>query len=587
MSNYEGHGFRPDGLIYSAHPNPAWARRSWHSLDGKWKLEHEGRTEEITVPFPIGSEASGVDFGDSGEFLYSLEFDYEGFDGSKRYALHVGACDYEAEAFLNGTRLGSHRGGYASFSFDIAGDLRGKGNRLEIRVRDSHSAEQCRGKQTFRKDEWFVWYRGIAGIWQSVWIEETGAARLEKASVRGDFDSRRVLVSAAASGGAGLRLEAEVSSESGGSWVFEARASGDGQEGGGAAFELSFPFDAIGARPWSPESPNLYAIRYRLYSGRTLCDTVESYFGLRKIEARDNALWLNGGKLFLRMLLVQGYYPGGVYTPLSIGVLEKDIETMKAMGYNGARIHEKIESPYFHYLCDRMGLLTSFEMPSFYRSTARAREAYESEFREILSRDSMHPSSIIWVLFNETWGVWGIYRKRSKTRKFVEAMLALARKEDPDRLAIENSGWDHFDTDIVDFHHYLGTAALARELYARFAARDEKLLHGFAVRKVIDFYLRNTIAKETRSVFLDRKAEIGDRPLLLSEYGGFGWYSISEKGSTIEKIGTYTKDIVDSGVFCGYCLTQLYDVGHEVNGLLSFGREPKVDLAKMREINGR
>lgn len=588
--------FRDDPLIYASHPDPAWARRNWLSLDGVWKIRRGGREEEIRVPFPIGSEASGVDFPDSGSFVYSRSFDYPGLDRGKRYELHIGACDYEAEVFLNGRRLGAHRGGYASFSFDVTEALKASDNRVEVRVRDSHSAKQARGKQTFRKKAWFVWYEGIAGIWQPVWIEETGSSFVESARLASDFQARRVearVVARSAAQGAAqdrdpsLRLEARVSAPSGASYRFDAAP----READGS-FRVGFSFDEVGGRLWSPEDPSLYAIEYRLFRGDELCDVVESYFGLRSVAARGASIELNGKPVFLRMALVQGYYPGGVYTPLSSGAMERDIESLKRMGFNGARIHEKIESPYFHYLCDRMGLLCSCEMPSFYLPSKAGFKAYEGELREIIARDSMHPSCIFWILFNETWGVWGIYRRGSRTRRFVESMLALVRAEDPGRPVIENSGWEHFDTDIVDFHHYLGTAALAKDLYARLAARDEKLLHGFSLRGVLDFYLHDRVATGTRTVYLERIAGEADsvgraeaKPLFLSEYGGFGWYSISEKGSTIEKIETYTRDIVDSGIFCGYCLTQLYDVGGEVNGLLGFDRKPKMDLDRLKEIN--
>jgi len=593
MNDISDLGFREDPLIYARHPDPAWARRDWLSLDGVWKIRHGGREESILVPFPVGSEASGVDFEDSGSFVYSRSFDYPGLSRERRYELHVGACDYEAEVFLNGRRLGKHRGGYASFSFDVTEALLPRDNRIEVRVRDSHSARQARGKQTFRKKAWFVWYDGIAGIWQPVWIEETGASFVESAKLQSDFSARRVEARVVARGvapsaakdcGPGFRLEANVTSPSGEGYRFSA-----GPQQADGSFRLGFSFDEVGGKLWSPEDPALYAIEYRLFSGDALCDVVESYFGLRSVAARGASIELNGKPVFLRMALVQGYYPGGVYTPLSYGVIERDIEALKRMGFNGARVHEKIESPYFHYLCDRMGLLCSYEMPSFYLPSKAGFKAYEGELEEIIARDSMHPSCIFWILFNETWGVWGIYRRGSRTRRFVESMLALVRAEDPGRPVIENSGWEHFDTDIVDFHHYLGTAALAKDLYARLAARDEKLLHGFTARGVLDFYLNDRVATGTRTVFLERGADAGGgggaKPLFLSEYGGFGWYSISEKGSTIEKIETYTRDILDSRIFCGYCLTQLYDVGGEVNGLLSFDRKPKMDLDRLREIN--
>lgn len=591
-------GFKEDPVVFARHPDPAWARRKWFSLDGEWNIEHSGRREKIYVPFPVGSRASGVDFYDSGEFLYSRSFDFPQFDAARRYELHVGACDYEAEVVLNGRRIGSHTGGYSSFCFDISSALRAAGNMLQIRVRDSHSPAQCRGKQTFRRHAWFVWYEGISGIWQPVWIEETGRDRLASARVACDFEKRELNIRVeAARADCGpdyacpaareqdrredaLSLEAEIRLPDGGSKKFSSLALDED-----SAFIITIKYEDIDARFWSPDTPVLYGIRYALLKKGKPVDEVESYFGIRKIETSGKSFMLNGQPLYLRMVLDQGYYPEGVYTPLNYKVVENDIEMMKKMGFNGARVHEKIESPYFHYLCDRMGLLCSCEMPSFYVSTPKSRRNCEAEFREILARDAMHPSCVLWVLFNETWGIWGIYNRGSKTRRFAERMIAYTREKDPDRPLIDNSGWEHFDTDIVDFHHYLGTAALARNLYGRFAAHDKTLFYGFSKRKALDFYVRNLVATDTRTVFLEKKADTGGKPFFLSEYGGFGWYNIAEKGSTIDKISIYTKDIVNAGVFCGYCLTQLYDVGPEVNGLMSFDRKPKMDIGQLKAIN--
>jgi hypothetical protein len=164
-------------------------------------------------------------------------------------------------------------------------------------------------------------------------------------------------------------------------------------------------------------------------------------------------------------------------------------------------------------------------------------------------------------------------------------MIRMARAADPTRLVIDNSGWEHIDTDVVDFHHYLGTATLAREAYRRLASRDEESLHGFSVAKVLAFYLFDRVTSVTRSLFLERSADRPGLPWFLSEYGGFGWYATAEPGSVIDKIDAYTRDVVESRLFCGYCITQLYDVGGEVNGLLAFDRRPKVDAERMRRIN--
>lgn len=590
---------RPEHDIYRRHPNPAWARRDWTSLDGAWSIERGGRSATINVPFPVGSEASGVDFPDSGVFTYSRILEIQRKDAGSRYFLNVGAADYEARATVNGRDVGRHSGGYSSFRIDITDALLEGKNDLAIEVRDSHAAWKVRGKQTFLRKPFVVWYSGYAGIWQPVWLERTGSACITSAKVseapgdgsaRGGVGGRGLLVSAnvAGLGGAGpaeARLLVEVEAPDGAIAAREAAVSATG------AAECWLPFGEIGEFPWSPEKPDLYRIAYRLVAGGETLDAVDSYFGLRRIEARDGKLFLNGRELFLKMALVQGYYPRGGYAPESPEVITGDIGALKAMGFNGARIHQKIESPRFHYLCDAMGLLATYEMPSFYRPTRRGFAAFERELREIIARDSMHPSSIAWVIFNETWGVWGIYGRRTATRRFAERMVKLARELDPERLVIDNSGWEHFDTDIVDCHHYLSTAELANGYYAKLKARNAAVMHGLSKLDVLRFYVNNAIAKVTRAMFIDEASENAasrkKAPWLLSEYGGFGWYTVTEKGSVEDKIERYTKDAVDSGLFCGYCLTQLYDVGNETNGLLTADRAMKVDGERIAAINGR
>jgi len=572
------------------HPNPAWARRSWISLDGVWQIERKGTIKDIVVPFPVGSQASGVDFPDWGTFTYARSFDVEGDPGKDRLLLNIGAADYETKVFVNDAEVGRHVGGYASFCFDITDKVLSGSNRLKIVVRDSHSPGQVRGKQTFLRNPFYVWYSGYAGIWQSVWIERTGPLRIASAKVNADFGARRIRVSAELAAGAtagtgAARLFLEIETPAGARLGHEADRCGTGN-----SFECTIPFGEIGESLWSPETPNLYRITYRLADGEQDLDLVDSYFGLRRIEARDGEMFLNDKPVFLRMALVQGYYPEGGYAPKSASAMEDDILALKSMGFNGARIHEKIESPRFHYLCDKLGLFTTFEMPSFYWPSRKAFAAYESELDEIIARDAMHPSAIAWILFNETWGVWGMYRAGSATRRFIEKMLCLVREKDPGRPVIENSGWEHFDTDIVDFHHYLGTAELARDAYRRMKNRDPGTMRSVSLGAILSFYLGNGVATKTKPLFLNEEAERmasgKGSPWFLSEYGGFGWYDSAEKGSVEDKIERYTKDIVDSGLFCGYCLTQLYDVGSETNGLLAFDRGGKVAVSRMKSING-
>ena len=581
-------GFFDDSLIFAAHPDPSWARRNWRSLDGQWKLRHRGKETSIRVPFPIGSEESGVDFRDSGSFVYERDFELENYSSSRRYLLKVGACDYRTVVLVNGRTVGSHVGGYASFAFDITAASRAGTNHIELRVRDSHSPFQVRGKQTFLRDAFFVWYAGISGIWQSVWIEETGPARLGRAATAFDFAGRTMSLSVPVDlpaspdlDAASLRLTVAVGScdGSGVRAVVEAKIeSGAGR--------VTMGFDDFGASLWSVDEPNLHPVTLTLRAGEEILDSVETYVGIRSLEVGKTGISINGSPLYLRMVLDQGYYPGGVYSPRNSIAMVEDIRAARELGFNGVRVHEKVESPYFSYLCDRLGLLTSFEMPSFYLPSARGFGRYEAELQELILRDASHPSLILRMLFNETWGIWGAYKKTGKTRAFVLRMYELARQLDPTRPVIENSGWEHFRTDIVDFHHYLRSGDLARKVYQGIREGRAEIMEGFSLKRVFDFNFRNRVPTETRSIYLEKPAGAESLPIFLSEFGGFGWYDTDGKDAVIESIEEYTKDILDSGIFCGYCYTQLYDVGSEVNGLFTFDRKAKVDVARVRRANG-
>lgn len=596
--------FSPNATIFENHPNPSWARRSFISLDGTWKIEHNGHSAQIRVPFPVGSELSGVDFKDSGTFIYQRTFEIDDLRDDECLLLNIGACDYATTVSVNSITIGKHVGGYSSFAFDITEAVHRGTNCIELLVRDSHSPFQVRGKQTFLGKPFYVWYKGISGVWQSIWIEMVHRAHLAHAELTPDFSESIVRgktgmvfqrrtsktmgkADSVTENLARFSLHVEITTPENTKIVLPPALPD--QEG---SFEFRCSFNEIAAKFWSTEYPFLYGIKYYLYEENDCIDIVESYFGLRNVAVNDDGFIINGEKTFLRMVLVQGYYPGGQYTPRHREIMENDIRTIKSFDYNGVRIHEKVENPYFQYLCDKIGLFTSFEMPSFYLPSRAAFSEYEQELKELLKRDSGHPSCIFRILFNETWGIWGIYGKRTKTRKFVLSMIDVVRKMDPSRPIIDNSGWEHIDTDVVDFHHYLSSAMLARQKYAEIAQGNQNAFFNFSIGRVLAFYAFGQVSSKTRSIFLGSphsqagKVNIAPKSrIFLSEYGGFGWYAAEKRGSIADNIEEYTRDIVASKVFCGYCYTQLYDVGNETNGLLTFGRELKIDIHRMQAIN--
>ena len=102
---------------------------------------------------------------------------------------------------------------------------------------------------------------------------------------------------------------------------------------------------SIGAR----STPNLIGVTAELWAGDDCLDRVETYFGMRKISVHNGQLLLNNRPYFQRLVLDQGYWRDTLLTPPSEEAIKKDIELTKAMGFNGARKHQKIEDPRYYY----------------------------------------------------------------------------------------------------------------------------------------------------------------------------------------------------------------------------------------------
>src|SRR5207248_11705452 len=153
--------------------------------------------------------------------------------------------------------------------------------------------------------------------------------------------------------------------------------------------------DAV--EPWSPERPVLYEVSIAIQEGG---DRVDSYFGLRTVGTEGGRFLLNGRPYLQRLVLDQGYFPGGILTAATDDDLRGDIELAKAMGFNGARKHQKIEDPRWLYWADRLGFLVWSEMPSFHELTPEAERRLTAEWTELVERDRGHPAIVTWVVAN-------------------------------------------------------------------------------------------------------------------------------------------------------------------------------------------
>ncbi|TDJ71425.1 MAG: beta-galactosidase [Planctomycetota bacterium] len=448
-------------LPWPEYPRPQLVRDEWSNLNGRWDYAIRAKDAprpdewdgEILVPFCVESTLSGVTrtVGPDQRLWYRRSFTAPASSDGRRVLLHFGAVDWECRVWVNGTEVGTHRGGYDAFFFDVADALREGANSIVVSVWDPTDAGfQPRGKQVRKPGG--IWYTAVTGIWQTVWLESVPAAHI--ANLRFATDPALGTV----------RIDADVTSKDG--LVVHARASAGGRPlaTGHAPAGQPILLEIEGARPWSPDDPFLYDLELTLVAeGGAELDRVTSYIGLRSIElAKDDAgvlrLFLNGAPLFQYGLLDQGWWPDGLYTAPTDEALRYDLEVTRRLGFNLARKHVKVEPQRWYTWCDRLGILVWQDMPSgdayigddapdIERSAESAR-AYERELRAMIDGLQGHPSIVMWVPYNEGWGQWD-----------TERIAALVREWDPTRLVNSASGWtDRGVGDVFDLHRYPGPA---------------------------------------------------------------------------------------------------------------------------------
>ena len=566
----------PDN-VWQEYPRPQFERSTWKNLNGMWDYvilkpnqpkpkSYEGK---ILVPFSFESALSGVGRSITPEdkMWYRKKFIIPSEWKGKRILLNFEAVDHDTNVWVNDIFVGSHKGGFDRFSFDITTFLNVRGNQtIEVSVKDgTNLSPQLRGKQHFKPSG--IVYTPVSGIWQTVWLEAvSNEAYLGEVKITTDID--KGIVKITPFGHEALRSSYKVKAS-----IYKNKSKiAEGSVSTNKLIELKIREPKL----WSPDNPNIYDLKLTLTNPKgKIIDQVNSYFGMRKISLGNHKgvkyLFLNNKPLFHYGTLDQGWWPDGLLTPPSDAAMRYDIEITKAMGFNMIRKHVKIEPDRWYYHCDHLGILVWQDMPSggkmvekingpttnkrgdkkYYTNLQHVGRTdgdlnkninesiqFETELRKMINIHYNSPSIVVWVPFNEGWGQYDTCR-----------ISDLVKALDSSRLVIPTSGWSLRNCgDIYDIHTY--------------------------------------------DVDLKKPPYHQDRATVIGEYGGiglpikknlwnpntinWGYQTYNSQKELIESYEYKFNQILkmkEMHGLSGAVYTQTTDVEGEVNGLLTYDRE--------------
>ena len=601
------------------YPRPQFERSEWINLNGEWSyeldlvntgfdrklFESKGFDGKIIVPFCPESKLSGVEHKDiiTGIWYHRTIQAKESWK-NKKIMLHFGAVYYEAEVYVDGKFVGRHFGGSSPFALDVTKFLAdGQVHDLVVRANsDLRSKTQGSGKQSLRSFSYSCVYTRTTGIWQTVWLEATDKYSLDHVQVITDIDNHQVIITpryynTTASNTLTINIK-----DNGKVIAKKQVAQVEG-------IPVVIPMKKY--QTWSPENPKLYDVEYVICDkeGNEL-DKISSYLGMRKVHTDGNKVYLNNQPYYQRLVLDQGFYPDGVWTAPSDEALRRDIEMSMEVGFNGARLHQKVFEERFLYWADKLGYLVWGEYASWgidFTQPATSRN-FIAEWRSIVVRDRNHPSIVTWTPFNETW-----YADHVHYPRLVKDVYDVTHLVDPTRpVNTVSGGIITEEYDICAMHNYEQDGEkLKAKVYnpetGKFYHYTPKYL-----QKPKNSSGSPTVGDLASKALFEQAEYTGEKPYFLDEFGGIKCLEanpidaeiLRRDGGKLTSWG-YGKSAVTKEEFYqrlenqvdallslsdhvwGYCYTQLTDVEQEENGIFYYDRRAKYDSARLKAIFGK
>ena len=561
------------------------------SLDGVWDFfpgDHPPEVLDELEPQPIHVpalwEAQGyLDL--DGVAWYRRRIVVDRVDG--HWTLHFGAVMDIADVYVNGRLLGVHESPFTPFELDLTGALAPGENVLAVRVTDPSLDHPDHLRLPHGKQGWAnqhfpsrpSLYLTYGGIWQPVTLQRHGPVVIRDVFVNSNPDDLVVTAEAWNRGRepevvrvgvrtVGLVREEELELAPGERRRFDSRLG------------------ATPARRWRPDTPVLHAALVDAVVGGALSDSHVVRYGLRTVAVDGARVLVNGEPYRMKSALVQGFRAEELYAEGSRERIREEVLAAKRMGFNTLRLHIKAFDPVYLDVCDEIGMLLHCDIPvaeplayeELGDDTLLARRCVAAA-REQVRRDRNHPSVILWSAMNEIGDQRREIRSWPGYERFARTLVEAVGQEDATRPVIEND-WIEPDPEGVFVSPILTT-----HWYGR--------LHADYLAKI-----------EANSA---RWRDCG-RPFFVTEYGDWGlpdmpelpeppfWDTRQVYAAALARtlwpgtIGRFVietqryqglSDRLQTEVFRrhdhidGYCLTELTDVPHELNGLLDLHRRPK------------